>query len=175
MAKLHKYLLVGTGLTVLALALALTTPARVVAQIDVQSLPGDQTGAKQPFQAMLGPMKLQPGETTQFFALNLPDVMTLTIETITVNVTLPVKQIPFVTLSTAAGGQEVIHRLAVKPVGTFVQSGARTTLFMETYAVRLHAQSNIPVEVTFSRLGPTTGFGNAVVTIAGYTGQPVGH
>jgi hypothetical protein len=138
---------------------------------DVLSLPGDaSTGqVKAPFQRIAD----FTGSSPLSFDLEFPDAVEVRIETVTVEVRLPVGQSPWIILQTTVNGVQVGHSLAAQSQGTYLENGTVRQQFCGTHYVRLLSDregENPPgIKVLFIRAGGTSAFAVCRVTISGYT------
>jgi hypothetical protein len=155
------------GLTLIA-ALAWAGPA--AAQMDVDSLPGDQKGAKIPFQKEIVLYMQAPNCYEQeYFNLPYADV---TVETVTVYLNTDEDVRPEIILQTVVGVDSVQHTIAITSGPPYVNHGTDHAKrdFTATHSVRLHHLNKpdqpLGVQVVSSGGECTTISGG--VSIAGY-------
>ena len=155
------------GLTLMA-ALAWAGPA--AAQMDVDSLPGDQKGAKIPFQREIILSMQAPNCYEQaYFTLPYADV---TVETVSVDLSTDEDVRPALALQTVVGADHVEHFIAITSGPPYVNHGTDRSQrdFTATHAVRLHHlnKPDQPLGVLVVSSGGACTSISAGVSIAGY-------
>jgi hypothetical protein len=141
------------------------------AQVDVDSLPGDQKGAKIPFQRSAGVLAVGPScEVTVTFNLPYADV---TIETVTAWLTVDSGIRVEAALETVVGGVAVAHTILLTPSipYRFHEEDASPSLdYQGTQYVRIHHlnKPDQPLKMFVSGAGVSCSRVFGGVTVAGY-------
>lgn len=139
------------------------------AQVDVDSLPGDQKGAKIPFQRSEG--VVADPNCLAIVTFNFP-YADLTIETVTVSLSSNPGVTIQASLETVVGGVTADHQIVLTPGAPYrsIPEGPLRRDFEATTSLRLHHlnKPNQPLKLLANGLGESCSYVLGLVTVAGY-------